>query len=125
MHWAVQIVLIVLPVATMCAGTYFLVKSFFDNESKSRMMELKKGNRELITPVRLQAYERVTLFLDRISPNSLVMRTYKAGMTGRMLQGELIKSIRSEFEHNMSQQIYMSNQAWELVKNSKGRKRLK
>jgi hypothetical protein len=72
-----------------------------------------------ITPVKLQAYERVVLFLERISPESLIMRTAKPDMTALQLHSAMISSIRGEFEHNLSQQIYMSNEAWEMIKNAK------
>jgi hypothetical protein len=119
MDISLQILLTVLPVLFVSVSTYYLIKGFFDNEDKRRKAELKMGNKELITPVRLQAYERVVLFLERITPNSLVMRVYKNGMSAKLMQAELIKSIRSEYEHNMSQQVYMSNQAWEVVKTAK------
>jgi hypothetical protein len=119
MDISLQILLTVIPVLFVSASTYYLIRAFFENEEKRRKAELKIGNKELITPVRLQAYERVVLFLERITPNSLVMRVYKNGMSGKLLQAELIKSIRSEYEHNMSQQVYMSNQAWEVVKTAR------
>jgi len=119
MHIALQVLLIIVPCFIVFATSYFMMKGFLDNESKRRHHEIKHSNKDLITPVRLQAYERVVLFLERITPNSLVMRVFKNGMSGKLLQSELIKSIRSEYEHNMSQQVYMSNQAWELVKTSK------
>jgi hypothetical protein len=119
MDISLQILLTVIPVLFVSATTYYLIKGFFESEEKRRRAEMKMGVRELITPVRLQAYERVVLFLERITPNSLVMRTFKNGMSGKMMQSELIKAIRSEYEHNMSQQVYMSNQAWEVVKTAK------
>jgi len=49
----------------------------------------------------------------------MIMRIHKSGMTSRLLHTELIKTIRSEYEHNIAQQIYMSNASWELVKSAK------
>jgi site-specific recombinase XerC len=67
----------------------------------------------------LQAFERLTLLLERISLQSLVVRTQRSGMTSRNLQMELIKTIRSEFDHNLVQQIYISNKTWEAIKTAK------
>jgi hypothetical protein len=67
----------------------------------------------------LQAYERVVLLLERISPESLIMRTQKSSMSSKQFQSLLISSIRAEFEHNLSQQIYISQNSWEAVKNAK------
>jgi hypothetical protein len=119
MHIALQILIAIVPSFAIFAVAYFMMKGFIDGETRRRQIELKQSTKELITPVRLQAYERIVLFLERISPNSVVMRVFKPGMSAKLLQAELIKTIRSEYEHNMSQQIYMSNQAWELVKTAK------
>jgi hypothetical protein len=67
----------------------------------------------------LQAYERLALFLERISPNSLVLRCYQPGMDLKVLQGVLTKNIRDEFEHNLSQQVYVSSEAWNRIKEAK------
>lgn len=119
MDISLQILLTVIPVLFVSVTTYYLIKGFFDNEERKRKFDIKLSSREIVMPVRLQAYERVILFLERISPNSLVMRTYKGGMSAKLLQSELVKSIRNEYEHNMSQQLYISNQAWEVVKTAK------
>ncbi len=106
-----------LPSFIVFLTAYFIIKKFMDNETKKRAFEISSMNSELITPVRLQAYERLALFLERISPEFLIMRSNKPGMTAKQLQTELLSVIRSEFEHNLSQQIYISNKAWEVVKN--------
>ncbi len=113
-----EIVKIILPAGIVFLTSYYLVKNFLDHESRKRTIDMKLANQTLITPIRLQAYERVILFLERINPNSMVMRTNKA-VSAQMLQGELFKTIRNEFEHNLSQQIYMSNKSWEAVVKAK------
>lgn len=115
MNVIIDIILVLIAAGAVFATSYFTVKNFLDNESKKRLTELRQANQSLITPIRLQAYERVVLFLERISPNSLVMRVHRNGMSALLLQSELIKTIRSEFEHNLSQQIYMSNNSWQMV----------
>lgn len=109
-----EILKFILPAGIVFLTTYYLVKNFLNHENNKRGLDLKLANQTLVTPIRLQAYERVILFLERINPNGLVMRVNK-GVSAPMLQGELLKTIRSEFEHNLSQQIYMSNKAWEAV----------
>ena len=76
-------------------------------------------NSRTIVPIRLQAYERIVLFLERTSLESLLVRTNTPGMSAAELHSALLNTIRSEFEHNLSQQIYMSQQAWEVVKNAR------
>lgn len=114
-----ELLKIILPAGVVFATAYYLVKNFLDNENKKRLSEIRLANQGKVTPIRLQAYERVTLLLERISPQNLIMRVHRDGMSARLLQADLLKTIRSEFEHNLSQQIYMSNHAWEMVKTAK------
>jgi hypothetical protein len=114
-----NVLLCIIPSVIVFFTAYYLVKNFLDAESRKRLAEIRIANQGLITPTRLQAYERIALFLERISPNSLIPRVNKQGMSARLLQTELIKAIRTEFEHNLSQQIYVSGHAWEMVKTSK------
>jgi hypothetical protein len=113
-----EIVKIILPAGIVFLTTYYLVKNFLEHESKKRVLDIKMANQSVLTPIRLQAYERVILFLERINPSGMVMRLNKTGSAANF-QGELLKTIRSEFEHNLSQQIYMSNKSWEAVVRAK------
>ena len=74
---------------------------------------------KITLPVRMQAYERLVLLLERIEPAGLLVRTNQPGMNASQLQSALIQSIRSEFEHNLSQQVYVSTKAWEMVRNAR------
>ena len=75
----------------------------------------------MVLPIHLQAYERLALLLERISPESIIMRVNKPGMTAKQLHTELLSSIRAEFDHNMSQQVYISNEAWEGILTARGK----
>ncbi|GAB4139462.1 MAG: hypothetical protein Fur0041_14610 [Bacteroidia bacterium] len=119
MELLADILKVVLPSLIVFATCYFTVKHFLDTESKKRLAEIRLANQNVVTPMRLQAYERIAIFLERINPHTLVTRTHKSGMSARLLQSELTKMIRTEFEHNLSQQIYMSNHSWEMVKTAK------
>lgn len=119
MNAIVELLKIFIPAAAVFAVAYFLVKRFLDNDQKRREHELKKSTQAMITPLKIQAYERVIIFLERINPNSLVVRVNKNSMNSRQLHQELINSVKTEYEHNLSQQIYVSAGAWELVKNAK------
>ena len=119
MDGLIEILKIILPAGAVVAAAYLLVQKFLNNEQKTREHELKKSAQSTITPLKIQAYERLVIFLERIHPNSIVVRVNKHGMSSHQLHQELIKSIKSEYEHNLSQQIYISAAAWELVKTSK------
>jgi hypothetical protein len=114
-----EILKIILPAAAVFVAAFLIVKRFLDSEQKRREHEIKKSNQGAITPLKLQAYERLVIFLERINPNTLVVRVNRNNMNAQQLHMELIKTIKSEYEHNLSQQIYVSHAAWELVKNAK------
>ncbi len=102
---------------------YLLVKRYFDNEQKERLLQMKIDERretlKVVTPIRLQAYERMALFLERISPDSLVLRCYQPGMDLKLLQGVMTKNIRDEWEHNLSQQVYLAPGTWARIREAK------
>jgi hypothetical protein len=106
--------------ALIVFATSFLITFFFlRNDEKRRSHELRLGINKQIIPIRLQAYERIILFLERISPENLLVRINKPGMSSSDLQSELLRTIRAEFEHNLSQQVYISSKAWEIVVSAK------
>ncbi len=119
MKEVLEVLKYILPSLVVLFTAYYLVKKFLNEEDSKRKQELLLKSREQIIPLRLQAYERLTLFLERISPENLVMRINKPGMTARQLQTELLAAIRAEFEHNLAQQIYISQKAWEMIKTAR------
>jgi hypothetical protein len=123
MNSILEILKYILPSIVVFLTAYYFLKQFLENEHKKRMLELKmksqSNNQGFITPIRLQAYERIVLFMERISPGSLILRVSEPNMNAIQMQTALIKDIRDEYEHNLSQQIYISQRSWELVKNAK------
>lgn len=119
MNIVLEVLLVLISGALVFLTAYFLLKMFLENESKKRIVDYKTQNTKLILPIRLQAYERIILFLERISPNSLIVRLQVPGMQSLQLQKELHSLIRAEFEHNFSQQIYMSDKAWDVACSAK------
>jgi hypothetical protein len=114
-----EILKIILPAGAVFIAAFLIVRRFLENEEQRREHEIKKNSQSTLTPLRLQAYERIVIFLERIHPNTIVVRVNKHGMTAQQLHSELIKTIKTEYDHNISQQIYVSFGAWELVKTSK------
>jgi hypothetical protein len=121
MNQALEILKYLLPALVVFLTTFYLVRKYFHDEEQKRKQQLFANNRNLTAPLRLQAYERLILFLERISPESLIIRANKPGFTCQQLQSELTNIIRSEFEHNLSQQLYVSPGAWEMLKIARGR----
>lgn len=114
-----EILFFLAPALLLFGMAYLLVKKFLDNSQRLKLFEMKRLLSKDILPQRLQAYERMVLYLERISPNNLLVNTYKKGMTVEVFKKELIRTIQTEFQHNITQQIYMSHEVWMHVKNSK------
>ncbi len=112
-----------LSVAVTGCLFYKIVKSYLDNQQKMQMLQMKidehKESLKTVTPIRLQAYERMALYLERISPNSLILRTFRPGMDIKALQVAMTKNIRDEWEHNLSQQVYLSTESWNRIREAK------
>ena len=108
-----------LPALFVFLATYLVMSKMVKSEQLRLKAENVLNNQKYITPIRLQAYERMVLLLERISPQSLVMRTQRQNITNKELQSALLKTIRSEFEHNMAHQLYISDKAWEMVRMAK------
>lgn len=107
------------PSLVVLATAYFLLKMFLDKEAEKTQMQMRLDVQKISLPVRMQAYERLVLLLERIEPAGLLVRTNLPGMNASHLQSALIQTIRSEFDHNLSQQLYVSTKAWEMVRNAR------
>jgi hypothetical protein len=106
---------ILASVVILVAGAVYVTKMVMEAKAKMAALASAKKNQPVMLPLRLQAYERMALFLERIDPNQLVMRIHSAGLTVSQEQNLLLTAIRSEFEHNLSQQIYLSDTVWQRV----------
>ena len=114
-----EIAKITIPAAIVFVTAYFMIKTLISGEKERREHEIGATNQKITTPLRLKAYERLVLFLERISPNSILPRVVQPQMSAQQLQRELVSTIRIEFEHNLSQQLYVSNNCWQSVVASK------
>jgi hypothetical protein len=114
-----DILKITLPALIVFLTAWILLRNMIKNSEDKRRYEMMMHNSKTVTPIKLQAYERIVLFLERISLESLLVRVSSPDMNAQQLHSALLTTIRSEFEHNLSQQIYMSQQAWEVVRNAR------
>jgi len=121
MSEVLEILKYILPSTVVFFTTFYLVKRYFENEDNRRRQEIILSSKNMVTPLRLQAYERLILFLERISPENLILRVNKNNITSQQLHNEMLSAIRTEFEHNLSQQIYVSPKVWESLKAAKSK----
>lgn len=116
MEYLIQILSIVLPAGLVIYGMFIIAVSFLKKEKEMKWLDLKTKNTELLLPLRLQAGERLCLLMERISPNNLVRRINEPGFTAGELHSRLVEEVRNEFNHNLSQQVYFSDDTWESVR---------
>jgi predicted AlkP superfamily phosphohydrolase/phosphomutase len=115
----VQILVAVLPSIVVFLTAFYLIKQFLSARAMERGADMRRDDHKHILPLRLQAYERLALFAERIAPGPLVLRVHKGNMTSRTFHAELVATIREEYEHNVTQQIYVSDKAWSKVRQAK------
>ncbi len=110
---------IIIPAGIVLYAMFLTIKTMLQKQNESKLIELKAKNKEIVLPIRLQAYERMTLFLERISPDQIIKRVSQGEMNVAELQYVMLNEIREEYNHNLSQQVYMSDDAWKIIKNAK------
>jgi uncharacterized protein YjaZ len=106
---------ILVPAALVLYGMYLTAKLLLQREADRHQHEVKQRYTETVVPIRLQAYERMVLFLERIGPSNLLLRLGNQADTALDLQQLLLREIRDEFNHNLSQQVYMSQDVWDKI----------
>ena len=109
----------ILPAIIVAGAIFLLFRQYLEKEQQRRLIELRLETTKTTLPLRLQAYERMTLLLERISPNNILVRLSSANQSATDYHRLLQQEIRAEFEHNFSQQLYISPEAWAQVKQAK------
>ncbi|GGD08496.1 DUF7935 family protein [Hyunsoonleella pacifica] len=115
----IDLFLFTLPSLITGVIAYYFFQTHTKNEDGRRRFLLKKDLQTTSLPLRLQAYERLTLFLERISPNKLLLRVKPTSSNKEDYESLLIQSIQQEMEHNLTQQIYVSEKCWSVISTAK------
>lgn len=96
-----------------------LLRRHFQNEAGIRAAKAKEEQRGTLLPIQLQAYERLMLYLERVAPENLFPRLHEPGIPVGALHMQVIASIQQEFEHNLSQKLYVTEEAWKATLQAK------
>lgn len=129
----VQLACYLLPALAFFGAAYLIItkwESIQKDKMKLQKYNAVKGDtnqpvipsaekNSTIFPMQVDAYQRVVLFLERISPNNMVMRLNNPILPAKAFQQMLLDNIRNEYEHNLAQQIFISQEGWNLARNSK------
>lgn len=98
---------------------FYLLKPYLDKQDQLQVLELKKSISNQTLPLRLQAYERMVLFSERVNPANMLIRLKAGDYTAAELHALVVTEVRNEYQHNITQQIYVSLRAWGVVKQLK------
>jgi hypothetical protein len=110
-----NILLAGVPAGIVLYGSYLLVKTFVEKEQMAALGKLQIKTTEIALPMRFHAYERMVLYLERITPNNLISRLNNGEMNIGQMHFALVHTIREEFNHNLTQQLYISDEVWQAI----------
>jgi hypothetical protein len=118
----------IIPAIVFFGSIYYFTNRWFEvqtTKNKIKAQELKEkeqtNNRlkKHFFPLQVDAAQRLVLFLERISPNNMIMRLFNPALPAKVFQQQLLENIRTEFEHNLAQQIFVSSEVWKMIVKSK------
>jgi len=113
------IMLEVLAIGAIASLVIYLFNTWIKHKERSWVFTLKQDNNKALAPLRISAYERIIVMLERITPQAMVMRISATSTNAAYLHMDLTKALREEFEHNISLQMYVSDECWTKIKRAK------
>ena len=111
-----ELLKITVPALVVFATAYYLVKKHLDTSVRLRQMELKQSATQTTVPMKMQAYERLAVFCEQSDITSLLGRFFDADMKCKELLFMMVGAVKQEYEHNVSQQVYVSDNLWKIIK---------
>lgn len=108
-----------IPAIVVLIASFLIIKKFLTSEIDRQRLAIFGENSKVTIPMRLQSYERLILFVERLQIPNLIQRFYVTNSSATDLQLAIVQSIRSEYEYNLSQQIYVSKEVWQTITSAK------
>lgn len=115
METALEILKYILPALIVFATVYFIMKRYLDMQYSTQVLQFKQEQAKNTLPIKLQAYERMAMFCERISLDNLSYRLSSHNIDAKSMSNAMLIAIQQEFEHNMSQQVYISEKLWQII----------
>ena len=119
MDWLIEMIKIVIPMGLMVLLAYVLLSQYFNGQFRLKSMELQRDRKKDSLALKLNAYERLALYTERISFPDMIMRVNAERMEAYTLYSSLLMTIQKEYEHNLSQQVYISENLWHIIRLAK------
>ena len=119
MEILLEIIKYTLPSIIVLFAVWIMIHYFTKNLQKDKDLQARLASQKKTLSLQLQAYERLAVYLERITLDTLLVREINPALSAHDLHKKLIETIRSEFDHNLSQQIYLSDEAWKVIRLAK------
>lgn len=116
MEFFLEILKMTIPALIVFLTVYYLMKQYLDKQYQIKVLEYRQKKSGTTVPMKLQAYERLSLFCERISIPNLLLRLRSEDQSAALLRMSMLIAIQQEFEHNITQQVYVSENLWQIVK---------
>lgn len=114
-----EVIKYILPALVVFATIYYMMKKYHSQQYDMEVLKFRQGESKNTLPLKLQAYERLALLCERIRPEQLLIRLNTPNMTAQALRNAMLVAVQKEFEHNITQQIYVSDNLWKIITLSK------
>lgn len=121
-NWGIvfmEIVKFTVPAIIVFLTVYVMFKQFFKGQQELAILRDRTDNRDKTMSVKLQAFERLMLYCDRMDVINMALRLNNKDMSARDLMQAMLISMQKEYEHNSAQQLYVSNTLWEVLSQAK------
>jgi len=119
METILEILKFTIPGLIVFAAVYYIQRQYNDSQYQMKALETRSKYSNNAIPLKLQAYERLLLFCDRIMIPNLILRLKAPGMSAEQLKTTMIISVQKEYEHNLAQQLYTTQKLWDIITLSK------
>lgn len=116
LSFILEVLKLTIPALIVFLTAYYVLRTYLNNQLQLKSIEIRKSQLQTTLPLKLQAYERLSLFCERIAIPSLLLRIRREEMSAGELRLALLLAIQQEYEHNITQQVYVSTQLWEIIK---------
>ena len=111
----IEIIKVTVPALIVFLTVYYLFRQYLTQQLQVKTLEFNQKQQATTVPMRLQAYERLSLFLERINIPGMILRVQEENMSAKQLSLSLMIAVQKEFEHNITQQVYVSSQLWKII----------
>jgi hypothetical protein len=118
MTWQL-IIGLTIPSIVVLLAVYLMFKQYFQHQTQIRVMDSRREKTQITLPLRLQAFERLILLCERIDLPDLLLRLRTPGTSSNALRSAMLLAIQQEYEHNLTQQLYVSEELWNILMTAK------